>query len=172
MEYAVQENLTILISFLESQDLSSGCIFQYPQSAILWFSLGLKINLEKSEMILVGKVDNLEGLACEIGCNVGKLPTSYLGLPLGAWCKLVAVWNEVEERFCKRLLLWKRQHLSKGGRLTLLGFTFASLPIYFMLFVYHPKNCKDETREDSKRFSLGRRGLREQITLSEVVNCL
>ena len=42
---------------------------------------GLKINLEKSEMILVGEVDNLEDLACEIGCKVGKLPSSYLGLP-------------------------------------------------------------------------------------------
>ncbi|RVW43074.1 hypothetical protein CK203_086622 [Vitis vinifera] len=46
--------------------------------------LGLKINLEKNEMIPVGDVDNVEDLACEIGCKVGKLPYSYLGLPLGA----------------------------------------------------------------------------------------
>ena len=54
---------------------------------------GLKTNLEKSEMILVGEVDNLEELACEIGCKVGKLSSSYLGLPLGASYKLVAVWD-------------------------------------------------------------------------------
>ena len=43
--------------------------------------LGLKINLEKSEMVLVGEVDNVENLACKIGCKVGKLSSSYLRLP-------------------------------------------------------------------------------------------
>ena len=69
--------------------------------------LGLKINLEKSEMILVGEVDNLEDLACEIGCKVGKLPSSYLGLPLEALYKSMAVWDGIEEWFHKRLSLWK-----------------------------------------------------------------
>ena len=46
---------------------------------LMWFEamLGLKINLEKSEVILVGEVDLLEELAYEIGCKVGKLPSSY-----------------------------------------------------------------------------------------------
>ena len=91
----------------------------------------LKINLEKSEMIPMGEVDNLEYLGCEIGCKVRKLP-SYLGLPLRASYKYAAVWDGVEEQFHKRLLLWKRQHLSKGRRLTLLRSTLASLLIYFM----------------------------------------
>ena len=45
----------------------------------MWFEamLGLKINLEKSEVIPVGEVDLLEELAYEIGCKVGKLPSSY-----------------------------------------------------------------------------------------------
>ncbi|RVW85332.1 UTP--glucose-1-phosphate uridylyltransferase 2 [Vitis vinifera] len=76
---------------------------------------GLKINLEKSQMIQVGKVDTVEDLACEIECKVGKLPSSYLRLPLGASYKFVAAWYGVEERFRKRLSLWKRQHLLKGG---------------------------------------------------------
>ena len=42
----------------------------------------------------------------------------------------------------------------------------------FYVYVYHFKNCKVEIREDSKGFSMGRRGLREQNTLSQVVNCL
>ena len=60
-----------------------------------------------------------------------KLP-SYLGLPLRASCKYAAVWDGVEEQFHKRLLLWKRQHLSKGRRHTLLRSTLASLLIYFI----------------------------------------
>ncbi|RVW70161.1 hypothetical protein CK203_057129 [Vitis vinifera] len=51
-----------------------------------WFAvmLGLKINLEKSELIPIGKVSNLEDLVGPLGCKVGALPTIYLGLPLGA----------------------------------------------------------------------------------------
>ena len=62
-----------------------------------WFKAmsGLKINFEKSEVIPVGEVDLLEELACEIGCKVGKLPSSYLGLPLGASYKSVIVWKNV-----------------------------------------------------------------------------
>ncbi|RVW85933.1 hypothetical protein CK203_035260 [Vitis vinifera] len=77
---------------------------------LMWFKAmsGLKINLEISEMISIGKMDNVEDLACKISCKVGKLSSSYLGLPLGASYKSVTVWDEVEERFRKRLLLGKR----------------------------------------------------------------
>ena len=52
---------------------------------LMWFKaiLGLKINLDKSEMILVGSVDNLEVLTSKINCKVGELQSFYLGLPLG-----------------------------------------------------------------------------------------
>ena len=70
--------------------------------------LGLKIILAKSKVIPVGNVDNVEDLAHELGCRVGALPSSYLGLPLGAQHKSVAVWDVIEERFRKRLSLWKR----------------------------------------------------------------
>lgn len=51
-----------------------------------WFEivLGLKINLEKSELVLVGVVPNFELLVDALGCKQGSLPTKYLGLPLGA----------------------------------------------------------------------------------------
>lgn len=100
----------------------------------MWFEaiLGLNIDLEKSEMILIREVRNVKDLACEVGCNVGKLPTSYLGLPLGASYKSVSVWDKVEERFYKRLSIWKLQYLFKRERLMLLKSVLASLPIYLM----------------------------------------
>ena len=64
--------------------------------------------MEKSSIILVGRVDNVESLAREARCKVGVLPTTYLGLPLGANHKVESVWDVVEERFRKRLALWKR----------------------------------------------------------------
>ena len=60
---------------------------------------GLRINLEKSEMILVGRVLNIEGLALELGCKVGGIPSCYLGMPLGAAFNSLEVWDGVEERF-------------------------------------------------------------------------
>ncbi|RVX20457.1 hypothetical protein CK203_002723 [Vitis vinifera] len=38
-----------------------------------------------------GRVENLDALALEFGCKVGRLSTTYLGLPLGAQHKFVLV---------------------------------------------------------------------------------
>ena len=40
------------------------------------FCPGLKINLGKSTILPVGKVDNTESLALELGCNIGFFPTT------------------------------------------------------------------------------------------------
>ena len=68
---------------------------------------GLRINLNKSEIIPIGAVDNVVELSLELGCGIGSLPTSYLGLPLGASHKATRVWKSVKERFRKRLASWK-----------------------------------------------------------------
>ena len=101
---------------------------------LMWFEAfsGLKINLNKSEIIPMGRVDNVELLASELGCGVGSLPTMYLGLSFGALRKAMGVWDSIEERFRKRLSSWTRQYISKGGRLTLIRSTLSSLPIYFL----------------------------------------
>ena len=93
---------------------------EYLSWVFMWFEVcsGLKINLEEFAEVL--------------GCKVGSLPSTYLSLPLGAPYKSSKVWEGVEERFKKRLALWKRQYLSKGRRQTLIKSTLSSLPIYFM----------------------------------------
>lgn len=59
-------------------------------------------------------------LAAFLCCKLGSLPMSYHGLPLGSSFKASIVWNVVLERIEKRLAGWKKHHLSKDGRLTLL----------------------------------------------------
>lgn len=58
-------------------------------------------------------------LAGVLGCEVGSLPTVYLGLSLGAKRKALEIWNSVTETCEKRLSNWKGQYLSLGGRIIL-----------------------------------------------------
>lgn len=44
----------------------------------------MKINLSKSELVPVNVVDDVGGLACNLGCWVSSLPLMHLALPLGA----------------------------------------------------------------------------------------
>ena len=110
----------------------------------MWFEAmsGLRINLNKSEIIPVGPIDIFAELALELGCGIGSFPTLYLGLPLGASHKATRVWDSIEERFRKRLASWKMQYISKGGRITLIRSTLSSLPIYYLsLFRMSQKIC-------------------------------
>ncbi|RVW35005.1 putative ribonuclease H protein [Vitis vinifera] len=81
----------------------------------------------------------VEDLASELGCKVRSLSSTYMGMPLAAPFKSVAAWDGVEVRFCKRLAMWKKQYISKGGRITLIRSTLSNLPIYFMFTLSMPR---------------------------------
>ena len=67
----------------------------YLRWLLMWFEAisGLRANLEKSELIPVGRVENVEELADEFSYKVGKLPSTYLGMSLGAPFKSVVAWE-------------------------------------------------------------------------------
>ena len=92
---------------------------------------GLKVNALKSEMVPIGEVPNIHILADILGCRIGSLPMTYLGLPLGASHKSPTIWNPILEKIERKLAGWKNMYLSKGGRLTLLKSRLSSLPTYF-----------------------------------------
>lgn len=48
--------------------------------------------------------------------KMGSLPTKYLGLPLGASHKDLAMWNPVIGKVERKLAGWQKQYLSKGGK--------------------------------------------------------
>ena len=76
----------------------------YLRWLLIWFEAlsMLRINLSKSEIIPIGRVDDYQ-----FGCKVGSLSATYLGLSPGAPHNSIAVWDPIEERFWKRLALWK-----------------------------------------------------------------
>ncbi|RVW40194.1 Transposon TX1 uncharacterized 149 kDa protein [Vitis vinifera] len=124
---------------------------------LMWFEAasGMRINLDKSELIPVGRVVDIDDLALDFGCKVGSLPSTYLGLPLGAPFKSVAMWDGVEERFRKRLTMWKRQYLSKGGRATLIRSTLSNLPIYYMSVLSLPSSVRRRLEQIQRDFLWG-----------------
>jgi hypothetical protein len=93
---------------------------------------GLKVNLSKSALVLVGSLGNVDQLARLLGCGTGDLPLKCLDLPLGASFKLKAMWVELEDFMSRRLTLWKQSYLSKGSRVTLIKSTLSNLPTYML----------------------------------------
>ena len=57
---------------------------KYWKWTVICFKLvsGLKINLQKGEIIPVGETKDVNRATSLFGSKVGKVPTSYLGLPL------------------------------------------------------------------------------------------
>jgi hypothetical protein len=56
---------------------------------------GLKVNLAKLILVPVGEVSDLGVLAEILGCKVGSLLVTYLGMPLGAQFKDKACWKRL-----------------------------------------------------------------------------
>ena len=134
---------------------------------LMWFESisGLRINLNKSEIIYVGSIAEVDSLALDLRCKVGTLPSTYLGLPLGAPHKSVTVLDGIEERFRKRLALWKRQYISKGGKITLISSTLSSLPIYFMSLFRMPRRVRLGLEQIQRGFLWGGGNLEKNLIL-------
>jgi hypothetical protein len=64
---------------------------------------GLKVNLARLLLILVGNVEQVGTLPNILGCGVASLPVNYLGLPLGASYKAKHIWDGVIEKLQYRL---------------------------------------------------------------------
>ena len=139
----------------------------YRSWILLWFEAisCLKINLDQSSILPVGDVENLEVLTAELGCRIGTLPLAYLGLPLGMRQNSLQVWDGVEERFRKRLALWKRQYISKRGRLTLIKSTLSNMAIYTMSLFRIPKGVKSRLEKIQREFLWGWGNLDRKIHL-------
>lgn len=119
----------------------------------------IKINLEKSELIPIGSVDNVVELTFE-------LLTTYLSLPLGASYKLVVTCDDgVEENFFfdqkrksnfLKVVDVKKTIYLKREEATLIRRTSSNLHIYFKLLFIILRKIELRLEKSLKRFPLGR----------------
>jgi hypothetical protein len=94
-------------------------------------STGLKINFWKSHMVPINvPADLIDDLAADFGCQIGKMPFTYLGLPLGITRPTI---TELSPLVCRleRKLTSSSSFLSQGARLQLINSALASMPLHF-----------------------------------------
>ena len=111
---------------------------------------GLKVNVEKSEIVLVGEVGNIGVLANILRCRVGSLPMKYLGMtgtPYKTASFGILFWRRWRSYLC-----WKCLYLSKGSRLTLLKSTLSSLPTYYLSLFTIPIAVADRLERIQRNF--------------------
>ncbi|GKV24336.1 hypothetical protein SLEP1_g33963 [Rubroshorea leprosula] len=103
-----------------------------------WFEImsGLRINFNKSTLYGTNVDEEwLSMAALALNCKAGKLPFTYLGLPVGGNPHRHSFWKPVVEKFRSKLASWKGKLLSFGGRITLLTSVLSALPLfYFSVF--------------------------------------
>lgn len=144
------DDTLIMCKDSESQVLYLKCIIHCFKAVS-----SLQVNLRKSMLFRVGKVENIERLASYLGCSVGILLTTYLRFPQGAQNKNIAVWHPVVSRIQERLAGWKGSFLSKGGRVVLMKSALSSLSMYFLSLLPIPASVEKKIKSFQKEFLWG-----------------
>jgi hypothetical protein len=154
-----------LISGLADQILDRGCaILQYADDTILFIKddlesarnlklllyifdsmSGLKINFEKSEVLMVLPDDEkLQIYADLFNCQTGSWPIKYLGTPVCARRTTVAEMNFFENKLRKGMEGWMSGFMSIGGRVTKIDACLSNSAVYQMsLRLLHKTNIEN-----------------------------
>ncbi|GKA61377.1 RNA-directed DNA polymerase, eukaryota [Tanacetum coccineum] len=117
---------------------------------------GLKINMCKSKILGIHvNNDNISRAAEDLGCQVLKLPFSYLGSMVGGRMHRLHSWDDTVDRVRNRLSKWKMKMLSSGGRLTLVKSVLGSMPIFHMSLFKVPAGILHKLESIRKHFFNG-----------------
>lgn len=101
---------------------------------------GMKINYQKSEVYVLGvsKEEELK-VANMLNCNVGKMPFTYLGLPMSIEKIVMRDLCYISQKVEKRMQSWRSGYLSYGGREIKINSCLSSAPLYAMGFYSLPE---------------------------------
>ncbi|KAJ9540874.1 hypothetical protein OSB04_027380 [Centaurea solstitialis] len=89
------------------------------------------------------------------GCEGGKLPFVYLGVPVGASMQRVNAWNPVIDKMKSKLASWKAKMISFGGTLTLVKSVLGSTSLYFTSLFRTPSGVLNKLESIHRNFFWG-----------------
>ncbi|XP_022032888.1 uncharacterized protein LOC110933999 [Helianthus annuus] len=98
-----------------------------------------------------------------VKCEVGSLPFTHLGIPIGVNMKRAKVWKPVMDRFLAKLSKWKARYLSFAGRMTLAKSVLGSLPSYFLSLFAAPKCVINKLEKIRREFIWGKSNSRHKL---------
>ena len=99
---------------------------------------GLSVNFTKSLMVPMNmSSDEANRLASILGCSIGTMPFTYLGLPMGTTRPSIQDLMPLVHRIERRLSATSC-FLNQGSRLQLLQSVLTSMPIYFQCTLVIP----------------------------------
>ena len=114
---------------------------------------GLKINFDKSEVFTIGGDNNIDQLYAEMfGCQVGKLPMKYLGVPVTYSSLKTVDWDFLDAKLIKRLAPWMGYAASSGARAILVNTSLDGIPSYFMSMFLLNKTVIEKMNVHRRRF--------------------
>lgn len=126
----------------------------------------LKVSLSKSSLVGVSCSEGVvRSMASIMHCKLGKLPLTYLGLPIGARARSTTLWKPVIERAEGKLSNWNKRYLSLGGRITLIKACLSNLPIYYISLCRMPKFIEAKLDRIKRVFLWEGRVRKEKFTL-------
>jgi hypothetical protein len=95
-------------------------------------STGLKVNYSKLMMVPINiEEGKMSILANTLGCSIGSMPFTYLGLPLGTTKPQVADFLPLISK-CERRLVSTSKFLSQAGRLQMTNVVLSALPTFHL----------------------------------------
>lgn len=94
---------------------------------------GLKINYHKSEVLVLGVTTEEQlRVANMLNCQVGKLPMTYLGIPILDVPIDIRGIRKIIDKMGNKLQPRKGKNMTSGGRLILTNTSLSNLPIFRM----------------------------------------
>jgi hypothetical protein len=88
-------------------------------------------NLSKCQIAPIKcEANHLELAALYFPCSVIDFPLRYLGIPLSISSLPKVVWQRLIDSMADKLLAWKGRLMHKSGRLALIKFTLATMPVH------------------------------------------
>ncbi|XP_026459750.1 uncharacterized protein LOC113360456 [Papaver somniferum] len=151
-------SLNLISGFKPSSDSFEINHLQFADDLIVFLDdsfSGLKVNFQKSALVPVGDAENAVDVAVIFGCQVTSFLMKFLGIPLGSKSKEVGFWDVILQNFKKKISMWQRKYLSKGGRLMLIQNVLSSLPVYYLSLFQIPTSVEKQMERIMRQFLWG-----------------